>query len=207
MPTRDVQAGSLQSHVVRLISIPSHKRIRTGITKTGRVAVLTNFRQPGEDVSERGRGELVRDFLLDPCIEPWEYAETVAERMDEYGGMHLTLGLRMRVVCVRVSVRVRVCECVTPLLFCARFPTGFNLLCFDVSQERAPATYITNRGRSRGEDTPHCTPQALCALACERNKAARLQALSDIISVSVLLAFQVWSWVFPSAYMESQTRL
>ncbi|EGD78825.1 hypothetical protein PTSG_01800 [Salpingoeca rosetta] len=62
-----------------------------GITRQGRVGVLTNVRGLHDDESPRGRGELVRDFLVHPHVTPWDYCERVAKHDRDYGGFNLLL--------------------------------------------------------------------------------------------------------------------
>lgn len=57
-----------------------------GITRHGRVAILTNVRDNADGYSPTSRGELVRDFLLSSSVSPWSYCEDIAKRMDEFGG-------------------------------------------------------------------------------------------------------------------------
>ena len=62
-----------------------------GISKAGRVAAVTNYREPSAPESERSRGELVADFLRgDEASE--DYLAAVAERQSEYSGFNLLVG-------------------------------------------------------------------------------------------------------------------
>ena len=58
------------------------------ITRTGRIAAVTNLRGAARD-DARSRGLLVRDFVMSD-IAPRAYAESV--RVDEYAGFHLIAG-------------------------------------------------------------------------------------------------------------------
>jgi uncharacterized protein with NRDE domain len=60
-----------------------------GATRSGRFAVVTNFREPGGDAGERSRGDLVRDFLVS-ALPPTEWSREVA--VAEYGGFNLVFG-------------------------------------------------------------------------------------------------------------------
>jgi uncharacterized protein with NRDE domain len=64
-----------------------------GVTKSGRFAAITNFREPqvGELPREHSRGHLVTDFLLDDS-QPLLHAEQLAERGSDYSGFNLLLG-------------------------------------------------------------------------------------------------------------------
>lgn len=63
-----------------------------GITKSGRFAALTNYRDPAElGVNKRSRGELVRNFLTGKD-SPVDYLETVKVSKDEYAGFNLIVG-------------------------------------------------------------------------------------------------------------------
>lgn len=64
-----------------------------GVRRGGRVAALTNFRDPAaHDPSRRSRGELVSGFLLarGETVEGW--AADVAARSRDYNPFHLLLG-------------------------------------------------------------------------------------------------------------------
>jgi len=64
-----------------------------GVTKSGRFAAITNFREPqaGELPLEHSRGHLVTDFLVDES-PPLRHAEQLAERGSAYSGFNLLLG-------------------------------------------------------------------------------------------------------------------
>lgn len=60
-----------------------------GISREGRFAAVTNFRDPSDRRSTaRSRGELVADFLAGH-LEPGAYAEHVARRAHEYNAFNL----------------------------------------------------------------------------------------------------------------------
>jgi len=63
-----------------------------GLNRSGRFAVVTNYREPGFVTSgRRSRGELVVDFLSSPATtEGW--MDGLAEKQDEYGGFNLVIG-------------------------------------------------------------------------------------------------------------------
>jgi uncharacterized protein with NRDE domain len=60
-----------------------------GATRTGRFAVVTNFREPGGDAGERSRGDLVRDFLAS-SLSPDDWRRSI--RASDYGGFNLIFG-------------------------------------------------------------------------------------------------------------------
>jgi uncharacterized protein with NRDE domain len=62
-----------------------------GITKGGRVAAVTNYREPGVPKGELSRGALVADFLKG-SMKPEEYLSTVEERRHYYSGFNLIVG-------------------------------------------------------------------------------------------------------------------
>jgi uncharacterized protein with NRDE domain len=62
-----------------------------GITKRGRVAAVTNYREPGAPKGTRSRGDLVADFLK--SSEPAEsYLSRIEEWAEEYSGFNLLVG-------------------------------------------------------------------------------------------------------------------
>ncbi len=64
-----------------------------GITRTGRFAAITNYREPQapELPLERSRGHLVRDFLADE-VSPQSHAGLLQEQAAAYRGFNLLLG-------------------------------------------------------------------------------------------------------------------
>ncbi|MBF0287530.1 MAG: NRDE family protein [SAR324 cluster bacterium] len=65
-----------------------------GITRTGRIAALTNFRDSDLENKEMlSRGWLVRDFLLGQA-DPEQYLYAIAEEKDQYNGFNLLVGDR-----------------------------------------------------------------------------------------------------------------
>jgi uncharacterized protein with NRDE domain len=63
-----------------------------GVTRAGRFAALTNFRDPRErKIDAPSRGQLVSDFLASER-EPREYLEEVATRAPQYNGFNLLAG-------------------------------------------------------------------------------------------------------------------
>ncbi len=63
-----------------------------GVTRAGRFAALTNFRDPGQmrrDAPSRGR--LVTDFLIDRSA-PLDYLATIAPEAPRYNGYNLLVG-------------------------------------------------------------------------------------------------------------------
>lgn len=65
-----------------------------GISRSGRFAALTNFRDPQRQLPDkRSRGELVAGFLAGSA-SPAGYVETVAEKADRYNGFNLLIAER-----------------------------------------------------------------------------------------------------------------
>lgn len=63
-----------------------------GVTKNGRFAALTNYRDPSEDVSgKRSMGELVAKALIDK-ESIVDYVKTVQSEADKYPGFNLIVG-------------------------------------------------------------------------------------------------------------------
>jgi len=63
-----------------------------GITRKGRIAAVTNYRDPTSIKTDApSRGWLVRDFLFGQD-EPEAYLEKIAARVDQYNGFSLILG-------------------------------------------------------------------------------------------------------------------
>ncbi|APV48990.1 hypothetical protein BWI17_04420 [Betaproteobacteria bacterium GR16-43] len=65
-----------------------------GVTKSGRFAAVTNFRDPSDKRSTAlSRGSLVADFLLSEAT-PGEYLDHLAERAPLFNGFNLLVGDR-----------------------------------------------------------------------------------------------------------------
>jgi len=63
-----------------------------GVTRQGRFAALTNFRDPRERKTDApSRGELVSGFLTSG-LEPYDYLENVAAQAQRYNGFNLLAG-------------------------------------------------------------------------------------------------------------------
>lgn len=60
-----------------------------GATRTGRFAVVTNFREPDGDTGDRSRGDLVREFLV-AARSPTDWSRDVDTAA--YGGFNLIFG-------------------------------------------------------------------------------------------------------------------
>lgn len=59
-----------------------------GISKNGRFAAITNFRDPSLPDGPRSRGEIVRNFLKD-SLRPKEFIERLAKLKNSYGGFNV----------------------------------------------------------------------------------------------------------------------
>lgn len=69
-----------------------HKGMWLGITRTGRLAAITNFRDPGsERPNAPSRGFLVKEFLLGK-ESPRRYLQQVKSVGDQYNGFNLLVG-------------------------------------------------------------------------------------------------------------------
>ena len=62
-----------------------------GITKTGRFAAITNYRETGTKTSSLSRGKLTADFLLGEH-SPQQYLKEIVRNQDLYSGFNLILG-------------------------------------------------------------------------------------------------------------------
>ena len=63
-----------------------------GITKDGRIAAITNYRDPASRKSDApSRGELVSGFLLGH-EDPVDYLESLQKKTDKYNGYNLIIG-------------------------------------------------------------------------------------------------------------------
>ncbi|HEX6126185.1 MAG TPA: NRDE family protein, partial [Pyrinomonadaceae bacterium] len=62
-----------------------------GITKAGRVAAVTNYREPGAPKGSRSRGDLVAEFLKTRTSVK-DYLSGIEERQNEYSGFNLLAG-------------------------------------------------------------------------------------------------------------------
>jgi len=61
-----------------------------GISKNGRFAAITNFRDPTLPERPRSRGEIVRNFLAGQ-VPPKDFIENLAKEKDCYGGFNVIL--------------------------------------------------------------------------------------------------------------------
>ncbi len=68
-----------------------------GLTRQGRFAALTNYRDPAAAPGERSRGLLVSRFLQGRA-SAWEYAQQVAAEGGQYGGFNLLLATPQELV-------------------------------------------------------------------------------------------------------------
>jgi uncharacterized protein with NRDE domain len=63
-----------------------------GVTKEGRVAAITNYREPGIQKSDApSRGRLVTDFLT-TTLSPTDYLRSIRAQTDQYNGFNLLVG-------------------------------------------------------------------------------------------------------------------
>ncbi|WP_210468842.1 NRDE family protein [Sporosarcina sp. 6E9] len=63
-----------------------------GITKSGRFAALTNYRDPAQfGVVKRSRGEIVQNFLVEDT-SPLDYIQQLSENKDLYNGFNIVIG-------------------------------------------------------------------------------------------------------------------
>jgi uncharacterized protein with NRDE domain len=69
-----------------------HNGMWLGITRTGRLAAITNYRDPGLDISNApSRGSLVKEFLFSK-EPPQSYLEQIESVGDQYNGFNLLVG-------------------------------------------------------------------------------------------------------------------
>lgn len=62
-----------------------------GITNSGRIAAVTNYREPGAPKGPLSRGHLVADFLKSDA-RPLEYLTQVEKEKNDYSGFNLIIG-------------------------------------------------------------------------------------------------------------------
>ena len=62
-----------------------------GVTKSGRFAAVTNYRDPSAPVGKRSRGELVAGYLRSEAASE-RYLAEIAKRSNEYSGFNLLVG-------------------------------------------------------------------------------------------------------------------
>jgi uncharacterized protein with NRDE domain len=87
-----------------------------GMTKTGRFATLTNYRQRISDVKSDvlGRGYLVVDFLRGQ-MSPEDYLKPLEEKRSQYNGFNiLALDLRLREICYFTNMEDKEMQKLTP---------------------------------------------------------------------------------------------
>jgi uncharacterized protein with NRDE domain len=71
-----------------------HQGMWLGVTRNGRIAAITNYRDPGFNIlNAPSRGFLVRDFLAGDS-SPEDYLEEVQSQKDRYNGYNLLVGDR-----------------------------------------------------------------------------------------------------------------
>lgn len=63
-----------------------------GVTKTGRLAAVTNYRDPSGPVGDLSRGLLVSDYLRAEAEKPEEYLRRIERQASRYSGFNLFLG-------------------------------------------------------------------------------------------------------------------
>lgn len=62
-----------------------------GVTKDGRFAALTNYRNPGGETGHFSRGDIVRDFLANG-ENPIDFIQTLAKNKGNYNGYNVVVG-------------------------------------------------------------------------------------------------------------------
>ncbi|MEK4520612.1 NRDE family protein [Psychrobacillus sp. FSL W7-1457] len=62
-----------------------------GVSKAGRFAALTNFRDPQLEPGHLSRGEIVRNFLIGHQ-DPLDFIEELKKNRDSYGGYNIVIG-------------------------------------------------------------------------------------------------------------------
>lgn len=64
-----------------------------GVTTTGKLAAITNYRDPHQQVKEPpSRGKLVSDYLLDASLTPEDYQATLNRDGQQYDGFNFLYG-------------------------------------------------------------------------------------------------------------------
>lgn len=62
-----------------------------GLTKQGRFAAVTNYRDPRQPVKEKSRGRLTRNFLVGADSPP-DYLQKISAEKENYAGFNLLVG-------------------------------------------------------------------------------------------------------------------
>ncbi|REJ77629.1 MAG: NRDE family protein [Acidobacteria bacterium] len=62
-----------------------------GVTDSGKIAAVTNYREPGQEKGTRSRGRLVSDFLTSDTSTR-EYLEKIERSAGDYSGFNLLVG-------------------------------------------------------------------------------------------------------------------
>lgn len=65
-----------------------------GVTRQGRWAALTNYREPSNEIFDRSRGDIVRDYLTG-TQSAREFTGHIRDIADEFDGFNLLLGDRL----------------------------------------------------------------------------------------------------------------
>jgi len=93
---RDLGYGSSLGRLLSRITGKAQPEYGTwlGVSRSGRFAALTNYREPGrENKNARSRGLLVSNFLADSAAPP-EFARDLSASANEYNGYNLLFGDR-----------------------------------------------------------------------------------------------------------------
>eukprot|EP00051_Salpingoeca_urceolata_P028808 m.6147 g.6147 ORF g.6147 m.6147 type:complete len:279 (-) comp2555_c1_seq1:52-888(-) len=112
---RDLQAGSTEGTWF-------------GVTTTGRIAFLTNYRQPAKDINPtaKSRGELTKAFLTG-TMSPEVFAQSLQGELGDYNGFNLVVGT------LNGSPELWYISNMTPheerTEACTRIPNGLHGLC------------------------------------------------------------------------------
>lgn len=62
-----------------------------GVTRSGRFAALTNYRDPNGATGRYSRGDIVRDFLANE-VAPIDFLKMLAENKEDYAGYNVIIG-------------------------------------------------------------------------------------------------------------------
>eukprot|EP00055_Hartaetosiga_balthica_P001799 m.1907 g.1907 ORF g.1907 m.1907 type:complete len:362 (-) comp1662_c0_seq1:194-1279(-) len=62
-----------------------------GMSKSGRIAMLTNYQEANPPIKPLGRGALTKSFLTTSVL-PEDYCASLKDEMDNYGGFNLIVG-------------------------------------------------------------------------------------------------------------------
>lgn len=131
-----------------------------GITKTGRFAALTNYRNPKENQeNKRSRGHIVKNFLMSDST-PYEYLLSLQQERKQYSGFNVIVGNQEQILYYS-NVKNEIKE----------IPAGIHGLSNHLLNTPWPKVEKGKRILQSLIDCKHVTPDALFQLLADKEKA------------------------------------